>query len=142
MAFDPITAVVDLIKTGLDKFVPTAMSESDKEKLKADLTMHVVDQANTEESTFRTFVIDYEGSAEKVPVFIITIRALIRPLFTVAVGYFDFLYFYFPANIWAIEKVDLLKAINLIVLIFWFGEKAIANSGIIDVLKNLGKAKA
>ena len=134
MAIDPITAVVDLIKTGLDKFVPSAMPEAEKEKLKADMTVHAMASASDESSKFYNFVLSYEGEAKDVPRLVIVLRALIRPVFTILIGYLDFLYF--TASVaWTSDRSDLLKAINIIVLLFWFGERAVTNSGIIDVLK-------
>lgn len=134
MALDPITAVVDLIKTGLDKFVPSAMPEAEKEKLKADMTLHAMTSASDENSKFYSFVLSYEGEAKDIPKIVIILRSLIRPLFTVLVGYLDFVYFT-ASTAWTADRGDLLKAVNLIILLFWFGERAITNSGIIEVLR-------
>jgi hypothetical protein len=134
MAFEPITAVIDLVRTGIDKFLPSAMPEAEKEKLKTDMAIHVMKSASDENSSFRNFVLAYEGEAKDIPKAIVYLRSLIRPAFTILVGYLDFLYF--TATVaWSADKSDLLKAVNLIILLFWFGERAITNSGIVDVLK-------
>lgn len=134
MAFDPVTAVVDLIKTGLDKFVPDKMDEKDKIELGQSMERFVASEARSQDSAFRQFVIDYEGAAEDVPKVIVILRALIRPSFTILVGWLDYLFFSGATTTWDPEAIALLKAINIIVLVFWFGEKALKNSGIINLL--------
>jgi hypothetical protein len=132
MAFDPVTAVVDLIKTGLDKFVPDKMDEKDKQTLVQNMEMFTAKEARNENSSFRSFIVEYEGAAKDVPKLIVIIRALIRPLFTILVGYLDYLYF--TGTGFTPEQGGLLKSVNVIVLFFWFGERAVTNSGILDKL--------
>ena len=89
------------------------------------------------------FILEYEGAAKDykdipfIGPIILLFRGLIRPMFTVAVGYWDWIYFT-TALVWAPEKVKLLTAINLLVLVFWFGERAVKNSGIVQLL--IGKS--
>lgn len=135
MSLDPITAVVDLVKTGLDKFVADKMSETDKAKLQAEMSMFVMTQAAAEDGKFRDFVLAYEGAADKLPGPLIYLRSVIRPAFTILVGYLDYSYFMNLAT-WSLDRTNLLYAINIIVLIFWFGERALANSGMLDLLKS------
>ena len=131
MALDPITAVVNLIDKGLDKFV---MDKGQKEKLASKMQVFVAQESTKADGIFRDFIIKYEGAAKDVPKLIVYLRALIRPFFTIATGYFDWIYFTGDMAGWNADAVGLLKAINVIVLIFWFGEKAVTNSGIIDKL--------
>jgi len=139
MAFDPVTAVVDLIKTGLDKFVPDKMDEKDKESLKQNMEMFAAKEARDENSQFRDFVLKYEGSAAdyaKIPIvgpIMMLIRGLVRPGFTYGTFYFDYLFFTSLTE-WPVEKAKLLATINLIVLLFWFGEKILVNTGLSEVL--------
>jgi hypothetical protein len=135
MALDPLTAVIGLIQTGIDKFLPDKMSEKEREEFKKDLALHAATEARRATSDFRRFVVDYEGAAADVPRVIIILRALIRPLFTVLVGYMDWRYFAGNPAEWTPDAVSLLKAINIIVLGFWFGERALQRSGLIDLLK-------
>ena len=134
MAFEPITAVMDLVKTGLDKFLPDKMSEADKAKLQNEMGMYVMTQAAGENEKFRSFVLSYEGEAAALPLPLLYLRSAIRPAFTVLVGYLDFIYFT-ASTPWTGDRSDLLKAVNMIVLLFWFGERAVTNSGILDILK-------
>jgi len=93
MAFDTLTAITELVKTNLNKFVPNKMSESEKANLATDMERFVVSEASRRNSTFRSFILDYEGAAKDVPRLIVVFLALIRPYFTVLVGYFDWIYF-------------------------------------------------
>ena len=115
-----ISAVMDVVK----RIWPEQMSKEKEAEVEQNL-----------EGTFRNFVIQYEGAAKDVPKPILYLRSLIRPVFTIMVGYIDYMYFIAVTGSWAPEKVALLKAINIIVLFFWFGERAVTNSGIIDLLK-------
>lgn len=135
MAFDPVSAVISLIDTGIDKFLPDKMSEKEKETLKKDLAIHASQEARQVNSDFRNFVVAYEGAAADVPKIIVIFRSLIRPCFTCLLGYLDWLYFTGATTDWSPDAVSFLKAINLIALGFWFGERALQRSGLIDVLK-------
>jgi len=134
MAFDPITAITGLVNKGLDKFVADKMSETDRERLKNDMTLFTMAEARAAESDFRDFVLSYEGSADNVPKFVIILRSLIRPCFTILVGWMDYLFFTGSTATWDPEAIAMLKAINIIVLAFWFGERALKNSGLLEML--------
>ncbi|KKM91887.1 hypothetical protein LCGC14_1224000 [marine sediment metagenome] len=129
---NPLELVANLIKTGLDKFVGDKMDEVDRKQLESDMIQFVSTQAFQQNSDFRKFIVEYEGAAKDVPKLIVYFRSLIRPIFTCLVGYLDFLYF--TSATMTGDQADLLKAVNIIVLTFWFGERAITNSGIIDKL--------
>ena len=124
MAFDPISAGIDAAMAVIKRIWPEPMTKEKEAEVQQSL-----------EGTFRNFVIEYEGAAKDVPKPILYLRSLIRPVFTVMVGYIDYMYFIAITGSWAPEKVALLKAINIIVLFFWFGERAVTNSGIIDLLR-------
>jgi hypothetical protein len=134
MAFDPLSAIFGLIETGLDKFIPDKMDEADRNQLKANMTKFMANQALTENSDFRKFILQYEGAAKDIPTLLIWFRSAIRPAFTCLVGYLDYQYFTGATTTWAPESIALLKAINIIVLAFWFGERAVKNSGVIELL--------
>ena len=135
-AMDPITGVINLGKTFLDKFVA---DKDQKEKLEHDFELFAMQEATKQDGIFRDFVIQYEGTAKDVPWIVFTLRSMIRPCFTILVGYFDYIFFTGGTTTWNPEAITLLKAINVIVLVFWFGERAVANSGIIDKL--IGRKK-
>lgn len=142
MAMDPITAAMDLGK-GLvnfigNKFLPDKMSEGERAEMELEAQRWVAEQAHREDSSFREFVLGYEGRAkdyENIPFVgpvVLLFRGLIRPVFTVLVGYLDYLFFTEPASAFTGEQAALLKVVNIIVLTFWFGERALTNSGIVD----------
>jgi len=132
MAIDPITGIMNLIDKGLDKFV---MDKGQKEKLSADMRLFALQEATKQDGIFRDFIVKYEGAAKEVPKLIVYLRSLIRPLFTIMIGYIDFQFFVGTESaIWSPEKMGLLKAINVIILFFWFGERAVTNSGVVGKL--------
>ena len=126
---------VSLVQTGLDKFFPDKMDEGEKQAMKDKMEVFLSTQALKEDSDFRKFVLTYEGAANEVPKFVFIFRSLIRPAFTILLAYLDFIFFTGTAAAWDPEAIALLKAVNIIVLGFWFGERALQRSGIIDVLK-------
>jgi len=141
MAFDPITAVIDLVKIGAEKFLPDKMSEVEKTSFEDNMARFVLEEGRKENSEFRTFVVEYEGAAKDVPRIVVIFRSLIRPLFTILIGYFDYLFFTGVTTAWHPEAIALLKAINIIVLVFWFGERAVQNTNLITLLSPKGPQK-
>ena len=132
MAFDPLTAISDLVNKGLDKFVADKMSEKDKAELANKMQMFVLSESRQEGSAFRSFILAYEGEAKDykdIPVIgplMMLIRGIIRPGFTFAVALWDWQYFTAASlELWPHDKTNLLFAINIIVLIFWFGERTV-----------------
>jgi hypothetical protein len=130
--FDPITAITGLIDTGIKRFTREKMSEKDQQELSNNMTMFVMSEARQEGSAFRSFVLAYEGEAKDykdIPLIgpiMMLIRGLIRPGFTLGVAYWDWCYFTAQSlELWTHDKTNLLFAINLIVLIFWFGERTV-----------------
>ena len=130
---NPISSMIDAGKTILNKFVADKVPEGERLKLSQDFELAMLREATNAEGAFRDFLLKYEGEAKDMPYLIQVVRAIIRPAFTIAVGYWDYLYFT-EAVAWPVEKVALLKAINLIVLVFWFGERAISNTGLASIL--------
>ncbi|MCK4443813.1 MAG: hypothetical protein KAW09_04670, partial [Thermoplasmata archaeon] len=123
-----------LVKTFADKFFSDKMSEAERGQLDTQAEMFVVSEARDQDSSFRQFVVDYEGAAKDVPRFIVVFRSSIRPLFTCLVGYFDWIFFTGSTTSWHPDAITFLKAVNILVLGFWFGERALKNSGIVDIL--------
>jgi len=123
MGIDPISTAIDAAMTVVRRLWPEQMSKEKEAEVQQNL-----------EGTFRNFVIEYEGAAKDIPKALIYLRSMIRPVFTILIGYIDYLYFT-GAPAWSVEKIGLLKAVNMIVLFFWFGERAVTNSGILNILK-------
>jgi len=134
MAMDPLTAILDIGGKVLDKVLPDKMSEAERLKISQEFTLAMLAETRKTDSAFRSFMLAYEGAAKDVPRPVAILRSSIRPCFTILVGYLDWLFFTAGTQ-WTPEQSGLLKAINIIVLGFWFGERALAKSGILDVLK-------
>lgn len=134
MAFDPLTAVFDLVKTGVDKFLPDKMSEVEKTTLKNNMTMFMMTESKQAGSAFNQFVLDYEGAAKDHGPFIKWLRGVIRPVLTILISG-AYLWGWANPDSWTVDQMAMLNPAFLIILAFWFGERAIKNTGIIDVLK-------
>ena len=134
MAFDPLTAVFDLVKTGVDKFLPDKMSELEKTTLKNQMIIFMAEEATKAGSSFNQFVLDYEGAAKDHGPFIKWLRGVIRPALTILISG-AYLWGWANPDAWTVEQMAMLNPAFLIILAFWFGERAIKNTGIIDILK-------
>jgi len=134
MAFDPISAVFGLVETGMDKFLPDAMSEKEKADVALKMKSFVATQVASENSDFRNFVLQYEGAAKDIPKSLVWLRSSIRPIITyLSCGAYG--YGWLHPEAFTVEQMLLLKPVVLIVLSFWFGEKIITRTGLLDVMK-------
>lgn len=134
MAFDPLTAVFNLVNKGVDKFLPDKMSEVEKTTLQNQMTMFMMTESKKEGSAFNQFVLDYEGAAKDHGPFIKWLRGVIRPILTIII-FAAYIWGWAHPGIWTVQQMAMLNPAFLIVLAFWFGERAVKNTGIIDVLK-------
>ena len=134
MAFDPLTAVFDLVKTGVDKFLPDQMSELEKTTLKNQMIIFMAEEATKAGSSFNQFILDYEGAAKDHGPFIKWLRGVIRPVLTIIISG-AYIWGWANPDQWTVEQMAMLNPAFLIILAFWFGERAIKNTGIIDILK-------
>lgn len=134
MGFDPISAVAEAGKSFINKIWRDKASEKEIKELEQSWDLEVLRAAHDENSDFRQFIVEYEGAAKDSPRLIQYFRSLIRPSFTCLVGYLNYLYFTGATDAWPEGKVALLKATTVIVLFFWFGERAVTNSGIVEKL--------
>ena len=138
MAFDPITGLMDLVRTGLDKFVGDKMSEAEK----AQVAMETARLAMQQDQGFRDFMLQYEGAAKDAPYPVRLLRSMIRPVITLGVGYVDCLYFTdAPSLNLSEDHHRILWLINLIVLGFWFGDRAVQRAGLDKVLMRWAENK-
>jgi len=135
MAFDPFSAIFNLIETGVDKFLPDKMDEADREKLKAEMAKFAVEESRKEGSAFRDFIVQYEGSAKDAGKFITGIRSITRPLLTWGISA-AYIYGWVHPDTWTVEQMAVLKPAFLIVLIFWFGDRALQKSGLLEVFRS------
>jgi len=133
MPFDPLTAVFDLVKTGVDKFLPDKMSELERANIKMEMTKFITEESRKTGSAFNQFVLDYEGAAKDHGPFIKWLRGVIRPVLTIMISGAYMWGWANPAT-WTQQQMDLLNPAFLIVLAFWFGERALKNTGLVDAV--------
>lgn len=129
-----IDLVSGIVDKGLDKIIPDKYTDEEKAKMKQEMQIFLQTQALQEDNSLRNFILDYEGKALDVPKFIQIIRSLIRPLLTVLITG-AYIYGWIKPERFTIDQMLVLKPALLIVLIFWFGDRALQKSGILDVLK-------
>lgn len=132
---------------------PADMSEQQKAQMEIvvkDLlhkqTMDIAGVAQEDEAMFNKRTVDLEGTAadlKSIPYIgglIIFLRGAFRPLFAYMTGYIDFIYFTTDTSAWSEQQQTLLIAINLLVLVFFFGERALKN--VMPLITNVLLARA
>ena len=119
---------------------PPDMSEQAKAQMEIvikDLlhkqAMDIANVAQEDEAMFNKRTVDLEGTASDlktipfVGALVIFLRGAFRPLFSYMTAYMDYIYFVTDTSDWSEQKQTLLIAINLLVLVFFFGERALKN---------------
>ena len=81
-----------------------------------------------EQQEFRNFMLEYEGAAKDVHPFLQNLRGSVRPVLTYALV-ITAIYGFVTGEIVG-ENADKLHALNLLSLMFWFGERTLNNLGI------------
>ena len=132
-----VSGIIDVAKS----YFPPDMSEAQKLEaemkmlqIKASVDLQIQEMLNESERAFNDRIIQMDGTAEQLKsVFfigplIILLRAIQRPLWGFGTLYMDWMVF---SDTWKIptdSREDMcFLSINLIVLIFLFGEKAFKN---------------
>ena len=133
-----LAPVTDIIKKVLDKVAGDKMSEGDKALLALEAQKLAIAELQGAEQSFRDFVLDYEGAAKDMPRSIQILRGSVRPIIT---------YFLAGAWVWGFHRIfmgtftpeqlptlreilSLLTYLNMVSLVFWFGDRFIQSSGI------------
>jgi hypothetical protein len=130
--FSILEKVIDTGKGVLDKFV---MDKAEKVQLMQEFELSMRKVAMAEDSDFRKFVLDYEGRIADVPYLIKVLRSSVRPVLTYfVVG--AYVYGWLNPEVFSSEQMLVLKPAMLLVLGFWFGEKLLSRSGLMDVIGN------
>jgi hypothetical protein len=116
---EPVTEVVG---KAMDHYLPPSMSDQEREDVKLKTQAMVSQQFQAEESSFRNFVLDYEGRAKDMPPSIQVLRASVRPLITYLItGTIAWL-------VWNGKVIPTeLHQLALVCLTFWFGDKTVRN---------------
>jgi hypothetical protein len=142
MAF-PIAAIPivgGLIDKILDKVAKDKVDDATMEKLRQEAQRMLKDEGQEDLQQFYNFVVEYEGKASEHGRFIQWLRGSVRPILTyVFAGYLVYV-----VQVWLMgdtlpENSDLalklIFGVNLLTLGFWFGERALQRSGVVELLK-------
>jgi hypothetical protein len=129
--FGIVESVIDAGKTVLDKFV---MDKGEKERMEQEFELGVRKLVMEEDSDFRKFLLDYEGRLIDVPVSIRFLRSSVRPVLTYVITG-AYIYGFLMPEVFTEGQMLVLKPAVLMVLGFWFGEKLLSRSGLLDAVK-------
>ena len=142
MAF-PLAAIPilgTLLDKILDKVAKDKVDDATMEELKQTAQKMLMDEGQEELQQFYDFIIEYEGKASDHGRFIQWLRGSVRPILTyVFSGFFIYIIYMWmtgtdlPPD--SLVAVKLIFALNLVTLTFWFGERALQRSGIVELLK-------
>lgn len=125
----PVTNLIDNI---IDKVAPDKMSEAEKEQLKFEAKKHAAEELSKREADFFDFVIKYEGQAKDMPRVVQILRGLVRPILTFGLaGLFGHGFI----EGYDAELMDMLFKLNVISMVFWYGEKAVTRTGLAQAIK-------
>ena len=127
----------------LDKVLRDKMPEADRRTLEAELQKEMWATLQAGEDSFRSFVLEYEGKAADQHPFIQVYRGIVRPTITF-VAFACFMWgAYEYLQLTDIDKatqfLTVLKwifSINVICLVFWFGDRAVQKSGLLDIWRS------
>ena len=126
-----IDAILGLVGKVADKFFP---DKTQQEKFKHELALEMMREASKENSELRNFFIKYEGELKDIPKSMQILRTSVRPVLTyVSMG--AYIWGFLHPETFTPQQMALLNNLLLLMLAFWFGERAVKNLGLVDVLK-------
>jgi len=145
MAF-PVAAIPiigGLLDKILDKVAKDKVDDATMERLKQEAQRMLSDEGQEDLQAFYNFIIDYEGKASEHGKFIQWLRGSVRPVLTYA---FAGLFFWvivtwltgnsLPESDHSWNALKIVFAVNLITLSFWYGDRFVQKSGIMELLKS------
>ncbi|GAB6075282.1 hypothetical protein JCM12825_01600 [Desulfurobacterium crinifex] len=135
MLFD---ALLSLGSTIADKLFPDAdkklETKQQKEKFEQLYRMALLEEASKENSEFRKFMLEYEGRLIDIPRPVQYLRSSVRPMITY-LTVSSYVYAFLHPEKFTPDQLSMLHNILLLVLGFWFGEKLITRTGLLDLFK-------
>lgn len=126
-----IANLLPILQPALGKVLDMIPDPEAKEKARQQIELEV----QNAESSFRDFVVAYEGRGEDVHPVIQILRGSVRPVLTYALAG-AFIYGFLTRNIDK-DAMEMLWQLNLLSLGFWYGERALKNLGL-----DMGKKKS
>jgi len=135
-----------LIGKVLDKVAADKITEAERAQIELEFQKQVDAVLVASEADFRDFFLKYEGEAEKVNPVVQTVRGLVRPLITYyVIALLSWCIWYLFNNVATIpvaqmdillRVLQLLFWVNMVVLVFWFGDRFLQRTGALDALKD------
>jgi hypothetical protein len=124
-----IPAITKLVDKTLEKVLPDKDAR-EKARLEFEKAASDIDQKQID--SFRQFVVDYEGTGDKIaehtPI-IMYLRGSVRPVLTYVLAG-AYLYCFMQPTTFTPDVMEGLYRLNLISLGFWYGERALKNLGL------------
>ena len=128
--------VGDVVSSILNKVASDKIPGEVKMRLELEMQRELRTALQNEEDNFRNFILEYEGSARDLPKSMQMLRTSVRPTITYfLVGLFA----YGMWGNWDVEQMGMIFKLNLLTCFFWFGEKAVKNAGVVELLRGKGK---
>ncbi|WP_456463508.1 3TM-type holin [Persephonella sp.] len=133
-----LDSLLNLGSTIADKLFPDADKKLElkkqKEQFEQIYKMALLEEATKENSEFRKFMLEYEGRLIDIPRPIQYLRSSVRPVITyITTG--AYIYAFLHPEQFTQNQLSMLHGILFLVLGFWFGEKLLSRTGLIDVFK-------
>ncbi len=121
-----------------DKLFPDANDKLELKKQKEQFEnlykMAILEETTKEDSKFRKFMLEYEGKLIDIPKPIQYLRSSVRPVITyITTG--AYIYAFLHPESFTTQQLSMLHGILLLVLGFWFGERLLSRTGVLDILK-------
>ncbi|WP_457755169.1 3TM-type holin [Thermovibrio ammonificans] len=133
-----LDALLSLGSTIADKLFPDAdkklEAKQQKEKFEQLYKMALLEEASKENSEFRKFMLEYEGRLIDVPRPVQYLRSSVRPIITYLTAG-SYVYAFLHPEKFTPEQLSMLHGILLLVLGFWFGERLVTRTGLLDLFK-------
>lgn len=133
-----LDALLSLGSKVADKLFPDAdkklETKQQKEKFEQLYRIALLEEASKETSEFRRFMLEYEGRLIDIPRPIQYLRSSVRPVITYAVTGAYIYAFLHPEN-FTPQQLGMLNSLLILVNGFWFGEKLLTRTGLLDLFK-------
>ena len=137
-----MTLLDTIIDTGTSIFERVIPDKTAASAAARDFEIEIRKMTTADDSAWRQFVLEYTGKITDIPKPVQYLRSLVRPVLTFVISG-AYIYGWLHPEVFTPEQMVVLKPAMLLVLAFWFGEKALSRSGLVDVLaKKVGNGHA
>ncbi|KYC47874.1 MAG: hypothetical protein AMQ22_00192 [Candidatus Methanofastidiosum methylothiophilum] len=123
MVLDLIKNVSGIVGEVVRRVLPAEkISEQDRLTIESEAKRTATELLLQEDNALRSFFLEYEGRAADMPKSIQILRASVRPILTYVFGATT-IYLFWKG----VEVPTSLYQMDLIIMVFWFGERAVRN---------------